>query len=360
MDKISYQEFIALLSEKAYLDDIPLNGSFELTPLCNLNCKMCYVHLQDPSVKQKMLTGVQWIRIIEEAINQGMFTALITGGEAMTHPDFWDIYMFLINNGISPRIKTNGLLLNESAIDRFCQYPPNLIDISLYGCDSESYVAITGVDAYEAVVRNIKNAIASGLQIRIMITPSSYMTPWFDKIFDFAKTFGVQVMVNSFLIEPNEDTGRTKDSFKLKDNENRLVDKKRKELLELLPNNLPEEELVSSSSFVSRPDVSEKGLYCNGGRTSFAINWDGTMSPCLSFPRSIALGLPIEDGFVSAWEQVNKRVKSYEVPQKCHDCIINSQCHFCPTQHSRTAGKHLCDQDICSYWEKFYAKEQPT
>ena len=34
------------LSYKARQTDTPIDGAFELTPLCNLDCKMCYVHLR--------------------------------------------------------------------------------------------------------------------------------------------------------------------------------------------------------------------------------------------------------------------------------------------------------------------------
>ena len=46
MDKLPYREFIAMMEERTREADVPYSGSFELTPLCNLDCKMCYVHLQ--------------------------------------------------------------------------------------------------------------------------------------------------------------------------------------------------------------------------------------------------------------------------------------------------------------------------
>lgn len=61
-----------MIQEKTREADIPYIGNFELTPLCNLDCKMCYVHLQDPSVRH---------RIIQQAIDEGMMEALLTGGE---------------------------------------------------------------------------------------------------------------------------------------------------------------------------------------------------------------------------------------------------------------------------------------
>ena len=297
MDKLPYREFIAMMQERTREADIPYIGSFELTPLCNLDCKMCYVHLQDPSVRQRMLSGEQWISLIQQAIDAGMMEALLTGGEAMTHPAFWDIYMYLINNGIVTQVKTNGLLLNEGAISRFKQYPPYKIDISLYGCDSESYVAVTGVDAYEQVVRNIRLAVEAGLTIQIMVTPSSYMSPWTERVMQLAGSFGVSVMVNGSLIEAHDNTGRKKADFDIPLEEELSIKEKTKEMLPPLYDAADHEFFMKR---LNRPMLSDKGLYCDAGRSGFAVNWDGVLLPCLAFPRDVVCAHPLRDGFSQA------------------------------------------------------------
>ena len=112
--------------------------------------------------------------LMDQAIAHGMMIALLTGGEAMTHPDFRKIYMYLIEQGISVRVKTNGIMLNKEAIDLFTEYPPYGVDVSLYGCDEESYSAVTGHDVFRTVSDNIRAAMKAGLHLRIMITPSSW------------------------------------------------------------------------------------------------------------------------------------------------------------------------------------------
>ena len=346
MDKLPYREFLAMLQERTREADVPYHGSFELTPLCNLDCKMCYVHLQDPSVKHRMLSGKQWLSLIQQAIDEGMMEALLTGGEAMTHPAFWDIYMYLINHGIVTQVKTNGLLLNEEAIKRFQQYPPFKLDISLYGCDSESYVAVTGVDAYEQVVSHIRMAIDAGLHIQIMITPSSYMSPWTERVMQLAKTFYVSVMVNDTLIEPHDNTGRQKKDFDIPLEEELKIKEKRKELFSSGYSTGDHEFFMKR---LKRPVLSNKGLYCDAGRSGFAVNWDGVMVPCLSFPRDVVCAHPLRDGFHQAWSEVNEAVKNYEVPKACHSCELNDKCHYCPMRHPKGAAKHQCDSDYCNY-----------
>ena len=351
MDKLPYREFLAMIQEKTREADVPYGGGFELTPLCNLDCKMCYVHLQDPSVRQRMLSGEQWLTIIRQAIDAGMMEACLTGGEAMTHPAFWDIYMYLLNHGITTRVKTNGILLNEEAIKRLQEYPPSRIDISLYGCDSESYVAVTGVDAYEQVVRNIRMAVESGLGIQIMVTPSNYMAPWAERVMQLAQSFGVKVMVNDFLIDPHDNTGRKKDDFDLSLEEDLRIQEKKMEILPPLYSPDDHEFFMKRQN---RLNMSGKGLFCDAGLSGFAINWDGALLPCLAFPRDVACAYPLRDGLRQAWREVNEVMKNYEVPKACHSCEVNDKCHYCPVHHPKGAAKHQCDPDFCNYLKARY------
>ena len=254
--------------------------------------------------------------------------------------------MYLINHGIVTQVKTNGLLLNEEAIKRFQQYPPYKLDISLYGCDSESYVAVTGVDAYEQVVAHIRKAVEAGLPVCLAVTPSSYMSPWTERVMKLAGSFGVSVMVNDGLIDPHDNTGRKKADFDIPLEEDMSIKAKTKEIL------LPLYDAADHEFFMkrrNRPMLSEKGLYCSAGRSGFAVNWDGIMVPCLSFPRDVVCAHPLRDGFHQAWSEVNEGVKNYEVPKACHSCELNDKCHYCPMRHPKGAAKHQCDPDYCNY-----------
>ena len=55
--------------QKAFDDAIPISGTFELTPRCNFNCKMCYVHLLEKDIPKygKELSAKKWIDIAKQA-----------------------------------------------------------------------------------------------------------------------------------------------------------------------------------------------------------------------------------------------------------------------------------------------------
>lgn len=353
MKTIFYHQFLNDALKNARANDVPISGGFELTPLCNLDCKMCYIHLSDPGVKKKMLTGEEWIGLIDQAIDHGMLSALLTGGEAMTHPDFRKIYLHLIERGVSVRVKTNGILLNREMLELFTQYPPYVIDVSLYGCDGASYRAVTGHDVFETVSANIRAAIAVGLRLRLMITPSAYMLPWVEQIMEYAKAFGAaDVIVNSLLMEANPDTGRSMADFGLSLEENARIYKKSLELFPKTPRSQTEEEAEFQGEIpADEPHLLEHGLYCNAGRTTFTLNWDGTMSPCLDFPRDVLCADAKHIGFAAAWQAINRGVKAYTVPEDCRACAYNTKCHYCPIQHSRLAAQHRCVAESCA-WRK--------
>lgn len=356
MNTINYNQFLQMAMQNARENDTPISGCFELTPLCNLDCKMCYVHLSDPTVKERMLDGDQWIDLIGQAIENGMMIALLTGGEAMTHPDFKRIYMYLIDQGMSVRVKTNGILLNMDMIDLFTEYPPYVIDVSLYGCDGESYTAVTGHDVFETVTTNVRAAIAAGLHVQLKITPSAYMLPWIDRIMEYAGTLGAEdVSVNAILMEANPDTGNHLEDYGLSLEENARIHRKQREMFPHERGSRPDEEAEFMGDIPDDgPHILEKGLYCNGGRTSFAINWDGTMGPCLSFPRDVICADAKKIGFKEAWQEVNRGVKDYVVPEECRTCSHNTKCHYCPVQHKNLAVRHLCSSATCS-WRKLQA-----
>lgn len=65
---------------------------------------------------------------------------------------------------------TNGALINEEIIDIFSQYPPLLVDISLYGSCEETYKKVTGVSgAFDKIMNNIRSLIDAGIRVSIKV-----------------------------------------------------------------------------------------------------------------------------------------------------------------------------------------------
>ncbi len=182
------------LDRKARVKGIPLNGQFELTPLCNFDCKMCYTHLtKDQMHGKSLLTVEQWKRITDEAYSAGMVRVNLTGGECLSYPRFRELYLYLHSLGCEIRVLTNGALLDESWISFFKDHPPILIQISLYGGDEETYEQVTGQRMYSVVSANIRKVIGANLPVGLAITPSKYMEDGLLNTIRTAHTFAMSL-----------------------------------------------------------------------------------------------------------------------------------------------------------------------
>ena len=99
--------------EKAYADAIPISGTFELTPRCNFNCRMCYVHLKPEQIPAygRELSAKEWLTIAQQAKKAGTTWLCVTGGEPLMHPEFEEIWRGLTSMGFFITLQTNASLV---------------------------------------------------------------------------------------------------------------------------------------------------------------------------------------------------------------------------------------------------------
>ena len=68
------------LVQSATEKQIPLGGSFELLPLCNMNCRMCFLRLNPEEMKAqgRLRTAEEWLELAVQAKDAGMLFLLLT------------------------------------------------------------------------------------------------------------------------------------------------------------------------------------------------------------------------------------------------------------------------------------------
>lgn len=330
------------LDVKARERGIPLKGTFEITPMCNLDCRMCYVHLNREQMKgQKLLPAEDWERIMSEAIDAGMMYASLTGGECLTSPDFDRLYLFLHSRGVQVSILTNAVLLNEERVKFFLAHPPSNIQFTLYGADEEMYERVTGRREFARVTENIRRADAAKLPLVMTVTPNEYLGADDEKLVRFAASTGIPFHVNSSLMTPRENTGRS-DGFKdLTPEDYMRLFKLQMELKGQMPPPECAEELPKTGG---ESGEAPKGLRC-GGRSSFNVTWDGELIPC---NRLRHLGEKIlEKGFRAAWETVHERAENFLLPCECETCAYKPAARPCAAAHE--SGKGHANPDECRW-----------
>ena len=334
---------------KAREKGVPVCGTFELTPLCNLDCRMCYVHLNRDQLKGQPLLDVEtWKSLFDQAIEAGLMYATLTGGECLTYPGFRELYLHLRRRGVDTHLLTNGILLTDEMVSFLSDNPPAGIQITLYGAGEEEYERVTGHRSFRKVMAGIKRVQDAHIPLSIAVTPSAYMTQGKDLI-QLLYSLGLSYSINSGLKQPREATGRG------------LNDASLDTYVELYRENhrlgggkpltiVPDEDLPDPGN-ESTLSSQARGVRCAAGRSSFCLCWDGTMRPCNSFP-DIAENV-LQVGFQTAWERIRKAVGEIPLPVECSDCAYEKVCKNCILEHLGRAPAGHANPAVCSYVRRF-------
>ena len=161
-------EFLSRIISKLNGRLAPLWGQFELLPVCNLNCSMCYIHdpAEDHTNFRKLLPASFWIETARQAVDAGMLVLSISGGETLLYPELDLLLGALSKMGIIISFNTNGTLIDERQVERLAKYSISKINLSLYGGSDETYKKVTGLhDGFSRVNRAIDLLQAAGQNI---------------------------------------------------------------------------------------------------------------------------------------------------------------------------------------------------
>lgn len=325
------------LDAKAREKAVPIKGIFELTPYCNLDCKMCYVHLNSEQMKGcSLLSADEWESIMAQAVESGMIFATLTGGECLTYPDFERLYLFLNSHSVRVVVLTNGVLLDEEKITFFKKYPPFFLQITLYGANEEMYEKVTGKREFSMVLSNIRNAANAGLPVKITVTPNPYLTVEENKeLIRFAASLGVNFQINSGLFAPRSETARDADFRDLKAEDYVEFFRLEKSLKGELP---PPECTSGLPETGGEESEAPKGLRCGGARSSFNVTWKGNLVPCNRLTHISSN--PLEKGFASSWDEIHAAAMEILLPAECENCAYKHAAKGCVAGHSDAKPGH--------------------
>lgn len=332
--------------------NVPVNGAFELTPRCSLNCKMCYIRMTPEQMRPigRERSAEEWIALAREARDMGMTFLLLTGGEPFLRKDLFPILEALNKMGIIVDINSNGTLIDEAVADRLLSCPPSKINITLYGASRESYGRLCGdPSAFDRVVR----AIQLLKERKILVCLNTTLTPEnaheMEDILAFAKNNDLVLRPTSYIIPPSR-RGSMEKAYRLPPKEAgqltyriQLLNQGAEAMLLRAENQLLTEDCYYESS---------QGISCLAGRSQFWITWDGKMLPCGMLPGISAS--PEELGFAEAWRVINDTVRNIPGCKECNGCNLRSLCPACAASRYCENGDMTkrCDY-LCQFSEAY-------
>jgi radical SAM protein with 4Fe4S-binding SPASM domain len=333
----AYEQLLKKLTIQASEKNIPINGAFELTARCNLNCKMCYIHhqKQDCSITNSELSADQWIKIASDARDAGLLNLIITGGEIFLRADFEKIYKAIAGMGLSVTLYTNASLIDCNRAKWLGRISPSKIGITLYGASEETYGKVCGnPEAYKSVIRAIDLLIAEGIIIDLSVTILKDNVNDYERIVEFAAKRNLPLCVTDYLFPIRYNTDTIK---KCRLDPRSFADFCRK----ISPIN-------DQSLKPTRKDLNNRDAFlCNAGKSDFWITWNGHIQPCSSLDEIGAY--PLEVGFIEAWHSLSKQCLDVPICHDCRSCEYQKLCDVCPAKMKAETGfydkpvEYLCE-----------------
>ena len=321
------------LYQKASAAGVPFSGTFELTPVCNMDCKMCYVRMsrQDQESIAPLKTARQWLELGKKARQAGMLYLLLTGGEPFLHPQFRQIMEGLHKMGLLISINSNGTLIDENTVAWLKNCPPVRINISLYGADNETYSRLCGnPQGFTQTDRAISLLTEAGISVKLNCSLTPDNAPYLKDMIAYARERKLHIQVAGYMFPPARKNPETAGKpFRLTPEQAAWYTAYSEYLL------LGREKFIErgfQGGFWTDPEeaCADTGdvMRCRAGRCSFWVTWQGGLTPCGMFPEQDSPNVFTEE-FLSAWETVKAQVAKIRLPAPCADCSAKKTCRAC-------------------------------
>lgn len=322
-----------MLNEKASFEMMPLTGTFELTPMCNFRCKMCYVRLDPDQMTPigKERTAEEWISLGRQVADMGCLSLLLTGGEPFSRQDIRQIYEALIGMGFLITLYTNAALITNETVQWLSKLPPKRIRVTLYGASNDTYEKVCGdPEGFDHAVRGITLLQEAGLPLDLFSTIINENECDRHAMAAFATERRLQFVSTAFVNPPVR--GAVSSALT-----SRLCVDKIKTIVKKLP---PQ----SYSAFSVDSDPLSR---CGSAKSKFWVTWDGRMTLCSMTTEPFTY--PFETGFRTAWEAFGILLGRIQPPQECVNCNYKKFCQSCIGMFcSETGFANITSDRICS------------
>jgi pyrroloquinoline quinone biosynthesis protein E len=137
-----------------FREETPFSLEVSLTEVCNHRCTYCFQgkeHKHNPGLSLE-----EWKSVIYQAAGLGVQEIVFTGGEPTLYPDFIELVKTAADNGLYPKISTNGSTLDRPFVEALKGAGAEYIHLSLPAVSPLLYHQITKTkESLEKVKRAI-------------------------------------------------------------------------------------------------------------------------------------------------------------------------------------------------------------
>ena len=358
----------------------PLTANFELTPLCNQRCEMCFIRSTRSEVDAHggLRPASAWLELGKQLQQMGTLFILLTGGEPMLHPEFSTIYTSLRDMGFILTLNTNGTLITEEMCRETFRAKPRRVNVTLYGSNANTYERICHHRAgFEETMRGLRLLREYDIDTKLNLSMVKGNAAEYEELMSIADTLGIPVVSNSYMFPVIRGDAPAVGCL-----ESRLTPAEagRLENLYLRYKKGDEyENFASNAVFQARkstePSSEGTTLNCRAAKSSMWVSWRHHVSPCVmletpcvelstgathpfaydpSTPfaeevkhKGTTPSLPAGD-LSTAWKWLTEACQHLPAIDDCSGCRLKHICQVCyaaALHEKRQCGtlRYLCD-----------------
>lgn len=322
------------LRKRADVECIPVAGVFELTPLCNMDCRMCYVRMsqKEMAAQGRIRTAEEWLALGKSAVEQGLMFLLLTGGEPFLYPDFIKVYEGLRNMGLVIMINSNGTLLTDEILDVLAKNKPRRVNLSLYGSSDKVYEDLCrNPKGFTQVIDTVEKLKSKGIDIRFNMA----ITPWnkedFPNMVAVADKYMIPTSIANYIFPAHrrnltcEEAALHRFTPELAGEYGVEISKLYQTTEELLET--AKRKIEKASNRILPTQQQRNGFWCRGGTSSFWVTWNGDLLPC-GMVRQPAVPINSKK-FGENWKQLREEMQKIMLSSECYTCSKKDVCQTC-------------------------------
>jgi radical SAM protein with 4Fe4S-binding SPASM domain len=160
---------------------------WNITRRCNLNCLHCYSDSEAREYPGE-LTFAQCCAVVDDLAGFGVPGVLLSGGEPLIHPRFFELAEYARGKGLRLTLSTNGTLIDRERAQRLKDLGFAYVGISLDGIGATHDYFRGRQGAFEKTVAAFRHCKAVGQKVGLRLTLSKHTMADLDCILDFIES----------------------------------------------------------------------------------------------------------------------------------------------------------------------------
>lgn len=250
----------------------------ELTYACNLNCSFCY---NDLNLQGQPLSLSQYKQLLDELASMNTLHLILSGGEPLSHPQFFEIGAYAKSLGFVVRIKTNGHAVGPKIAKRLVEeVDPYRLEVSLHGATAATHDKQTRVEgSFERLMRNFGAMRDAGLRVQVNTALTKWNEHEITEMFSIVDRLGFRIQVDDE-VKPRDDGDMSPTEIQASA-EGRATLRALQIQYGAKQESRSQTTTIEDESSQGKPSGTKK--HCGAGASTMAVDPVGNILPCVQW-----------------------------------------------------------------------------